>query len=110
MQRAPCSRSDASGYGKYTSCQSLMRSATGLVGCFFLWISMKPVALPIGYPKQLGKARLALLRASARLGRERALVLARHHLEHPGLDRRPVGEQAFGIRAAGDLDVPLNEL
>ena len=71
-------------------------------------ISRKPVALPIGRdPVSLDELERSPLRPRSGLRRERALVVARHHLDEHA---RPTGVQSARMRAAmlaaGVLDVP----
>src|SRR5438876_1856088 len=100
MHRAVCAFSAGSSYGTYTSRQSCTRSTTARVGCFWRWISRKPVALPMDDDLDLGRLGLAHDRAG-----EDSLVVPRHHF-HERLHRAaPVAEQLTRAFAAGVLRV-----
>src|SRR6185295_11132129 len=100
-QRAACSLSAVSGYGRYTSFQSWMRSDTLRVGCFFRWISMNPVTLPTDTrSRQLEERGLPPCRRGLRLGPQHALEIARHDLDKNGSERVEVLQDARSERAA----------
>src|SRR5687767_512465 len=105
MQRAPCSRTSASGAGRYTSFQSRMRSAMGRAGTLARLISMNPATLPIGGSDPRDWLCHGVRRDSGgRSAREQhSLVLARHDLDEALARRAPLGQDT---RAGGTLRVP----
>src|SRR5207244_2239735 len=110
MQRAAWLRSSESGYGRYTSRQSRRRSVTGRYGCFWRWISMNPVALPMHDLEIRQHDRYDIDGAELRLAFEHAPVIPRHHFHEHLRRRRPVGQQAGRERAARVPHVPLQQL
>src|SRR3989442_689742 len=136
MQRAPWSRSSDRAYGTYTSCQSSRRVSTGRVGGFLRWISMNPVALPIGLTQPRHQPRRhvrrwtssddsrldasgntvargldgARLRFCFRLRHQHALVIPRHDLDDPKLHAGEVVEQPLGVRTSRQHDMAREQV
>src|SRR5438552_12011885 len=110
MQRAAWLRSSESGYGRYTSRQSRRRSVTGRYGCFWRWISMNPVALPMHDLEIRQNDRDDIDRAELRLAFEHAPIVPRHHFHEHLRRHRPVSHQTCRERAARVPDLPLQQL